>query len=40
MGGLFPEDKMSETNREYAANYRNPPEHTRFKKGQSGNPRP
>ena len=30
---------MSETKREYAANYRNPPEHTRFKKGQSGNPR-
>ena len=30
---------MSETNREYAANYRKPPEHTRFKKGQSGNPR-
>src|SRR6516165_6473274 len=39
MGGLFPEDKMSETKREYAANYRKPPEHTRFKKGQSGNPR-
>src|SRR3974390_1441651 len=30
---------MSETQREYAANYRKPPEHTRFKKGQSGNPR-
>ena len=30
---------MSETKREYAANYRKPPEHTRFKKGQSGNPR-
>ena len=30
---------MSETNREYAANYRKPPEHTCFKKGQSGNPR-
>ena len=30
---------MSETKREYAANYRNPPLHTRFKKGQSGNPR-
>jgi len=30
---------MSESNREYAANYRKPPEHTRFKKGQSGNPR-
>src|SRR6516225_5951028 len=24
---------MSETRREYAANYRKPPEHTRFKKG-------
>ena len=30
---------MFETKREYAANYRKPPEHTRFKKGQSGNPR-
>ena len=30
---------MSESNREYAANYRKPPEHTCFKKGQSGNPR-
>jgi hypothetical protein len=30
---------MSETRREYAANYRKPPLHTRFKKGQSGNPR-
>jgi hypothetical protein len=30
---------MSETEREYAANYRQPPMHTRFKKGQSGNPR-
>jgi len=30
---------MSETKREYAANYRKPPEQTRFKKGQSGNPR-
>jgi hypothetical protein len=29
---------MSETRREYAANYRKPPLHTRFKKGQSGNP--
>jgi len=29
---------MSETEREYAANYRKPP-HTRLKKGQSGNPR-
>jgi len=29
---------MSETNREYAANYRKPPLDTRFKKGQSGNP--
>ena len=39
MGANFPEDKMSETEREYAANYRKPPVHTRFKKGQSGNPR-
>jgi hypothetical protein len=30
---------MSETTREYAANYRKPPLRTRFKKGQSGNPR-
>jgi hypothetical protein len=30
---------MSATKREYAANYRKPPIHTRFKKGQSGNPR-
>ena len=30
---------MSEIKREYAANYRKPPEQTRFKKGQSGNPR-
>ena len=30
---------MSETEHEYAANYRKPPVHTRFKKGQSGNPR-
>ena len=30
---------MSETKRQYAANYRKPPLHTRFKKGQSGNPR-
>jgi hypothetical protein len=29
---------MSETAREYSANYRKPPVHTRFKKGQSGNP--
>src|SRR6201987_654789 len=39
MGENFPEGKMSETAREYAANYRKPPVHTRFKKGQSGNPR-
>src|SRR5271155_3582418 len=38
-GGNFPEVKMSESEREYAANYRKPPVHTRFKKGQSGNPR-
>ena len=30
---------MSETKRDYAPNYRKPPLHTRFKKGQSGNPR-
>jgi hypothetical protein len=30
---------MSETAREFAANYRKPPLHARFKKGQSGNPR-
>jgi hypothetical protein len=30
---------MSETEREYAANYRKPPVHVRCKKGQSGNPR-
>jgi hypothetical protein len=29
---------MSETKREYTANYRKPPLHTRFNKGQSGNP--
>jgi len=29
---------MSETERQYAADYRKPPLHTRFKKGQSGNP--
>src|ERR1700751_101644 len=39
MGENFPEGKMSETAREYAANYRKPPFHTPFKKGQSGNPR-
>jgi hypothetical protein len=39
MEGNFPEGKMSETEREYAANYRKPPVHTRFNKGQSGNPR-
>jgi hypothetical protein len=30
---------MSETKCQYANNYRMPPLHTRFKKGQSGNPR-
>jgi hypothetical protein len=30
---------MSETRREYAANYRMAPVHCRFKRGQSGNPR-
>src|SRR5215469_2634554 len=39
MGGNSLEGKMSETERDYAANYRKPPLHTRFKKGQSGNPR-
>jgi len=39
MSANFPEDKMSETGRQYAANYRKPPVHTRFRKGQSGNPR-
>jgi hypothetical protein len=39
MGGNSPEVNMSETERQYAANYRKPPVHTRFKKGQSGNPR-
>jgi hypothetical protein len=39
MGGNSPEVNMSETEHEYAANYRKPPVHTRFKKGQSGNPR-
>ena len=39
MGGSSLEDKMSVPKREYAANYRKPPMHTRFKKGQSGNPR-
>src|SRR5580693_1826918 len=39
MGENFPEGKMSETERKYAANYRKPPLHTRFKKRQSGNPR-
>jgi hypothetical protein len=39
MGGNSPEDKMSATERQYATNYRKPPIETRFKKGQSGNPR-
>ena len=39
MEANFPERKMSESQREYAANYCKPPVHTRFKKGQSGNPR-
>ena len=37
-GANFPEGKISETTREYAANYRQPPQHTCFKKGRSGNP--
>jgi hypothetical protein len=39
MGGNSLEDKMSPIKRQYAANYRKPPIHIRFKKGQSGNPR-
>jgi hypothetical protein len=39
MGGSSPEDKMSAPKRQYAANYRKPRIHTRFKNGQSGNPR-
>jgi hypothetical protein len=39
MGVDFLEGEMFETQREYAADYRKPPLHTRFKKGQSGNPR-
>jgi hypothetical protein len=39
IGGNSPEGKMSETERECAANYRQPPLNTRFKNGQSGNPR-
>jgi hypothetical protein len=30
---------LSDTKRQYAANYRKPLLHTRFEKGQSGNPR-
>jgi hypothetical protein len=37
MGGNSAEGKMSETERECAANYRKPPLHTRVKTGQSGN---
>jgi Family of unknown function (DUF5681) len=39
VGGTHPDDKMPETKRQFAPNYRKPPIHTRFKKGQSGNPR-
>jgi hypothetical protein len=39
MVGNSPEDKMRATERQYATNYRKPPIETRFKKGQSGNPR-
>jgi hypothetical protein len=39
MGGNSPEDKMSETKRQYAANYRKPPIHTRFKRGPVRQPR-
>jgi Family of unknown function (DUF5681) len=35
MSGNFLESKMSETERENAANYRKPPVDTRFKKGES-----
>jgi hypothetical protein len=38
MATNLPEGKMSESQREYPANYRKPPVHTRFQKGQSGNP--
>ena len=38
MDGNSLKGKMSETERECAANYRKPPLDTRFKKGQSGNP--
>src|SRR6516162_8894644 len=33
------ENKMTENNRDYAVGRGKPPVHTRFKKGQSGNPR-
>ena len=39
MGRNSPEVNMPVTKRQYAANYRKPPVHSRFQKGQSGNPR-
>src|ERR1700747_3357502 len=38
-GWKLREGKMTETAREYAPNYRQPPLHTRSRKGQSGNAR-
>ena len=35
----MPESKMSENKRDYEVGRGKPPVHTRFKKGQSGNPR-
>src|SRR5215472_7060326 len=35
----LPRGQDSETECEYAPNYRKPPEHSRCRKGQSGNPR-
>jgi hypothetical protein len=38
-GRKLPGGQDDRDQRQYAANYRKPPIHTRFKKGQSGNPR-
>jgi hypothetical protein len=38
-GRKFPRGQDVRDQRQYAPNYRKPPIHTRFKKGQSGNPR-
>jgi hypothetical protein len=35
----FEDDRWSENDDEYEVGYRKPPKHSRFKKGQSGNPR-